>query len=175
MHLMLLRHAKSSWNGPALDDRDRPLTARGKSAAQAMGRAMRSRKLVPDLVLCSPARRARDTWDLVSEQLKTGPRMVVQEDIYDFGNGGKLAGAIREHGGEAKTLLLVGHNPSTERLAARLATAGDRKLRDRLAKKYPTGALTVFESSATAWADFDEAGWTLTHFIRPKDILADDH
>lgn len=174
LRLMLLRHAKSSWGDPGLDDRDRALTSRGKSAAQAMGRAMRHRGLQPDLVLCSPARRAKDTWAIAAEELKTAPKLRFEEDVYDFGNGGKLAGLIREKGGTAKFLLLVGHNPSMERLALRLAGTGDKKLRARLETKYPTGALSVFNAKLHPWAEFDESAFTLTHFIRPKDVMTEE-
>jgi phosphohistidine phosphatase len=173
LQLLLLRHAKSSWGDPGLDDRDRKLSARGKAAAQAMGRTMRQRKLVPDLVLCSPARRARDTWSLAAEELKVAPRLQSEEDVYDFGNGGKLVDLIRAKGGKAKSLLLVGHNPSMERLAQRLSGKGDKKLRERLEKKYPTGALSVFEADIPSWEAFADEVFALTHFIRPKDIMAE--
>jgi phosphohistidine phosphatase len=172
LRLMLLRHAKSNWGDPGIDDRDRPLSKRGKAAAQAMGRAMGERGLVPGLVLCSPARRARDTWALASAELKLAPRLLIEEDVYDFGNGGKLAELIHRSGGNAGDLMVVGHNPSMERLARRLAGGGDKKLRERLEAKYPTGALAVFEAGLQSWADFEDGAFTLTHFIRPKDVLA---
>ena len=174
LKLMLFRHAKSSWGDPGLDDRERPLSSRGKSAAQAMGRLMRHRGLLPDLVLCSPARRAKDTWAIAAGELKTAPKLVLEEDVYDFGNGGKLAELIRAKGGKARSLLLVGHNPSMERLAERLTGKGEKKLRERLEKKYPTGALAVFEAELDSWADFAEAAFTIAHFIRPKDVTTGD-
>lgn len=174
LKLMLLRHAKSSWGDPGLEDRDRPLNTRGKSAAQAMGRVMRHRGLLPDLVLCSPARRAKDTWSIAAGELKTAPKVAFEEDVYDFGNGGKLVELIRTKGGKARSLLLVGHNPSMERLAQRLAGQGDKKLRERLEKKYPTGALAVFEAEVGTWADFAEAAFSMTHFIRPRDVMTED-
>src|ERR687890_227229 len=98
LRLMLLRHAKSSWADPGRDDRDRPLSPRGVRAARSMGRVMRERALIPDLVLCSPARRARDTWKLAAEELKAKPRLLIEEAIYDFGNGGRLWEAVRARG-----------------------------------------------------------------------------
>ncbi len=144
LKLMLLRHAKSSWGDPDIDDRDRKLTGRGKAAAQAMGRIMRERDLLPDMVLCSPARRAKDTWSIAAEELKSAPKIFFEEDVYDFGNGGRLAELIRTKGKNAKSLLLIGHNPSIEGLAARLVGAGDPKLAERLKKKYPTGSAGGF-------------------------------
>jgi phosphohistidine phosphatase len=170
LRLLLLRHAKSKWTEAGTEDRDRPLAGRGRSAAQAMGRVMRDRGLVPDLVLCSPARRARDTWECVVPELRAAPRLLVEEALYDFGNGGRVAEAIRKRGDKARSLLVVGHNPSLERLAARLAGQGEGKLRDRLEKKYPTGALAVFDVNAATWAGFEEETASLTHFIRPRDV-----
>src|SRR5215470_2655109 len=90
LRLFLLRHAKSSWTDPGVGDLDRPLNARGLRAATAMGRFMRANRLNPELVLCSPARRARETWKLVAEELRTAPRVIIDDGIYDFGNGGRL-------------------------------------------------------------------------------------
>ena len=95
LKLFLLRHAKSSWTDPGLDDLDRSLNARGLRAAAAIGRFMRQSKLMPELVLCSPARRARETWKLVAEELRTAPRVIIDEGIYDFGNGGRLLEVAR--------------------------------------------------------------------------------
>lgn len=173
LQLLLLRHAKSSWTDTGLADADRPLTARGKAAAKAMGREIAARGLPPDLVLCSPARRARDTWKIVSGQLKSPPRVVVVDAIYDFGNGGRVISAIAANAGAAKSLLVVGHNPSLERLAARLAISGDAKLRARIALKYPTAALAVIHFKADDWDKIADHGGELQHFIRPKDLAGE--
>lgn len=170
LQLLLLRHAKSSWTDAGLDDADRPLTKRGKEAAKAMGREIAARNVTPDLVLCSPAKRARDTWKIVSEQLKTAPRTIVDDAIYDFGNGGRILSAIRAQGETAETLLVVGHNPSLERLAQRLATGGESKWRSRLEQKYPTAALAIIRFATEKWADLPDTGGELMRFIRPKDL-----
>ena len=170
LQLLLLRHAKSSWTDPGLDDLDRPLSKRGKEAALAMSREMRALGLAPDLVLCSPAKRARDTWKIAAGQLQSAPRVVFDEQIYDFGNGGRVLAAIRAQGVAAPTLLVVGHNPSLERLCQRLATSGERKLRARLEQKYPTAALAQIQFDAVSWPEMADGG-ELLRFIRPKDIL----
>jgi phosphohistidine phosphatase len=171
LRLMLLRHAKSSWTDPGRDDRDRPLSPRGVKAAPAIGAFMRKEKLVPDLVLCSPARRARDTWTLVAETLQAAPKLIVDDAIYDFGNGGRLLDSLRHKGNSAKAVLLVGHNPSLERLALRLVGKSDQTLKDRIAKKYPTGALAVIEFKAADWKTVKDAEGHLVSFTRPKDVL----
>lgn len=171
LQLMLLRHAKSSWTDAGLADADRPLNRRGKEAAKAMGNEMLARGLLPGLVLCSPAKRARDTWKIVRGQLKSAPRTLVDESIYDFGNGGRLLETIAAKGGTASSLLVVGHNPSLERLAARLAVSGDAKLMARMARKYPTAALAVLRFDAGAWDGIAGLGAELQHFLRPTDIF----
>ena len=168
--LMLLRHAKSSWDDPGLGDAERPLSPRGERAAKAMGRTMAEGDLVPDHVLCSPARRARETWSLVSAGLSQAVKTDIVPALYDFGDGGALLDVIRAYAGPARRLLLVGHNPSMEGLARRLATRGDRKLLARLAEKYPTGALAVIAFQDADWSETGSGQGTLTRFIRPRDL-----
>jgi len=170
LRLMLLRHAKSSWTDPGLDDKDRPLNARGLKAAPAMGRYMRKEGFLPDLVLCSPARRARETWKLVSEQLKTAPRLQVEDGIYDFGNGGRVLDIVRQNGGSESTVLVAGHNPSLERLALRLAGDTHGKVRKRLEQKFPTGALAVIDFDMASWNELGNKPGILVDFTRPRDI-----
>ena len=171
LRLMLLRHAKSSWADPGLDDRDRPLSPRGSRAARSMGQFMRERALIPDLVLCSPARRARDTWKLAAEELKTKPRLLIEEAVYDFGNGGRVWQAVCARGESAPVVLVVGHNPSIERLALRLAGLEDTALRAQIERKYPTGSLVVFDFEVERWAEATETNGRLVSFTRPKDIV----
>jgi phosphohistidine phosphatase len=170
---MLLRHAKSSWIEPGLDDKDRPLNARGQRAAPVMGRYMAKEKLVPDLVLVSSARRARDTWKLASAALKAAPKALIEDQLYDFGNGGRVLDTIRTKADTAQKILIVGHNPSLERLAMRLIGKGEDKLRKRIADKYPTGALAVIDFNAKAWKEVDDAKGTLVAFVRPRDLMKD--
>ena len=172
--LLLLRHAKSSWGDPGQDDAGRPLAKRGRKAAKVMGQFIAANRLPPDLVLCSPARRTRETWDLAAAGLPSGIRLEIVDGIYEFGDGSNLLAAIRTHGGNARHLMLVGHNPSIEQLAQRLIGKGEPKLKRRLAEKYPTGALAVIECEIEKWADLAEATGRLTGFTRPRDIEADN-
>jgi phosphohistidine phosphatase len=165
--LLLLRHAKSSWATPGLDDRDRPLTKRGELAAAAIGKWIAENNLIPESVLCSPAKRARETWKHVSQNLKQAAPVSYLEDIYDFGNGGKLIDAASKQPHTIGTLMIVGHNPSMERAALRLSQAGDAKLIARMEKKYPTAALAVIEFSSE-WSAIGKGA--LRHFVRPKDL-----
>jgi phosphohistidine phosphatase len=170
MELMLLRHAKSSWDDAILDDAARPLAPRGEVAATAMGAMMAAEGLVPDRVLCSPALRARQTWERVSACLPRPVEAEIFDGLYDFGDGSALAEVVRRSGGEARRLMLVGHNPAMENLANRLAAAGDKKLRALMAEKYPTAALAVLSFDLESWRDFGAQGGTLARFVRPRDL-----
>lgn len=167
--LYLLRHAKSDWSEGGMDDFDRPLAKRGRDAAPAMGRFMKSKKLVPDLVLCSAAARAKETWDLVGRELGAGPQVKVLKGLY-MASPGRLLGALRKVPAGAKTVMLVGHNPGMEDLADRLVGSGARKAIARLAVKYPTGALAVIHFKEDSWADLAEGSGKLARFMRPKDL-----
>lgn len=170
LRLLLLRHAKSSWTDPGLDDHDRPLSPRGLKSVPLVGRFMRTQKLVPDLVLCSPARRARETWKLASAELRSAPRLLMEDALYDFGNGGRILDTVRAKADTAKSVMVVGHNPSIERLAQRLIGKGDAKLRKRLNEKYPTGALAVISFETDDWGNIEDGKGTLAFFARPRDL-----
>lgn len=170
LQLLLFRHAKSSWTDPGVDDKDRPLNPRGVKSAPLIGRFMREHKLMPDLVLCSPARRARDTWKLASAELRGSPRLLMEDALYDFGNGGRILDTVRARADSAKSVLVVGHNPSIERLAQRLIGSGEAKLRKRLGEKYPTGALAVIAFNTGDWSDVEDGKGTLSSFTRPRDL-----
>ena len=170
--LMLLRHAKSSWADAGQADVDRPLNGRGKHAATAMGRYMASNALVPQLVLCSPARRTRETWDLLARELTMFPAILIVPEIYSFGDGKVLIECLRDKAGAAQSVLLVGHNPSIAGLAQSLAGKGGDRLRDRLEGKYPTAALAVISFDLNNWGVLAAGTGTLLRFVTPKDIAA---
>lgn len=170
LELLLLRHAKSEWGDSSLDDADRPLAPRGLKAAAAIGQELHRLSLLPDLVLCSPARRARDTWSIVAAAFPSAPPVRFVEDLYDFGDGSRPLAVIRTHGGTVRRLMLVGHNPAFEELAKRLTGSGPRNLREALRHKYPTGALAVIRFREPAWAQVGEGKGRLQNFIRPRDL-----
>ena len=169
--LTLMRHAKSSLVHLGQEDIDRPLNDRGKRDASAIGRHMASLNLEPQLVLCSPARRAKDTWEILAKKLKTSPVVKIEPNIYDFGDGTAQIELLRRLDRDAKSILLVGHNPSIEGLAHKLVERGDDQLRGRLAKKFPTAAFAVISLDLENWKTVKGASGTLLHFVRPKDIL----
>ncbi|WP_137933757.1 SixA phosphatase family protein [Mesorhizobium comanense] len=165
--LLLLRHAKSSWDDPDLDDFDRPLAERGVKAARLMGRELAARDWLPDLALVSPARRTVDTWGLVAAELQVHPRIALAEPLYDALPQDILA-QIRRADPSSGCLVVVGHNPGLQELAKLLAGQGsETKAHKRLEEKFPTAAVArfVFEGD---WSGLSSA--RLTHCLRPKDL-----
>lgn len=165
--LYLLRHAKSDWADPALSDFERPLNARGRKAAQAMGRALRQRGLAADRILASPAARVVETLEGVADGY--GGRMAVDYDqrLY-LAAAETLLDLIRTAPDAHDRLLIAGHNPGMERLA--LLLARDGALRDQVAVKYPTGALARISLPAAHWRDVGQGSGTLDLFLRPRDL-----
>jgi phosphohistidine phosphatase len=173
LNLMLLRHAKSSPDEKGLADMERPLNGRGQRAAQAIGRAVANLKVRPELVLCSPARRAADTWNLAKLEVPGAIPLHSEDQLYEFGDGERVLNCLKARAGEAKSVLIVGHNPSLRELALRLIGSGDKVLRDRLENKFPTAGLAVIAFRSKSWQSIAAGSGELSRFIRPKDILAD--
>jgi phosphohistidine phosphatase len=164
--LLLLRHAKSSHDDPALADHDRPLARRGERAAAAMGRYLREHDLSPALVLCSSAIRARQTLDGVADGLGAGVDTRIESELYEASPAGLLE-RLRGIGDEVPAAMLVGHNPAIERLALDLASGGPDLA--ELGRKYPTGALAVLAFDG-AWDNLDADRARLVAFIKPRDL-----
>lgn len=169
LELLLLRHAKSAWNEPGLADRDRPLNGRGRHAAALLGRYIADSGLQPERALVSAAARTRETWKRLQREWTGAPTPAeTLEDLYLAPPSAILA-CVRRHGGEARRLLVVGHNPGLERLAARLAGSGsDEAALAALGEKYPTGGLAWFQFEAERWTDIGEG--RLLRFVVPRDL-----
>lgn len=168
--LLLMRHAKSSWDADKIKDHERPLAARGERAALIMGRYMRQQGLPIDLALTSPARRALETWALATTQIDGLIPTEADEALYMQGPSAILAriGAVDDG---LANLIVVGHNPDLERLAGRLARAGDADLRGKMRGKFPTGALAHLSFEVERWADIADAPGTLIDFTVPKAMV----
>ena len=113
--LILLRHAHAEPPAPGQSDLDRPLSAEGNAEAEAAGRWLREQKLVPDLALCSPSRRTRETLEAVLASIGYVDQRL-EDEVYEA-SPGTLATIVDRHS-NVERLLLVGHNPGLERLAA---------------------------------------------------------
>lgn len=167
--LMLMRHAKSSWDQPELDDLDRPLAPRGRQAAPLIARHMKKSRWQPDLVLCSPAVRVRETWQLMTPVLAPTVDCKTLRTIY-LGAPSRLLETLRRAAGGVETLLLIGHNPGLGRLAVSLCGTGSKKALAHLRTKFPTAGLAVIDFDVGSWSEVAPGGGRLRAFVRPKDL-----
>jgi phosphohistidine phosphatase len=167
--LMLLRHCKSSWAEPGLADRDRTLAPRGQHDAVNIAETMLARGFLPDRILCSPARRTRDTLALVQAHLRADCPIDFLEEIYS-GPAPDYRRIVADKGGEAERLMLIGHNPRIHVTALELIGSGRMGDQEALAAKYPTGALAVIDFEAPSWHAITEDSGRLVAFVRPRDV-----
>jgi phosphohistidine phosphatase len=163
----MLRHAKSSWKDGSLPDRDRPLAGRGRRAARAMARHLEAEGIRPDLVLCSSARRTRETLELVKGGWGEGVETNVDDALYGASESELLA-HIKALPEEVGSVMLIGHNPGLEDLA--LALASDGSGHARMSEKYPTAALATIDLPAKRWSTVRRRSGELVGFVRPKDF-----
>jgi phosphohistidine phosphatase len=171
MRLILLRHAKSSWDDPDLRDHDRPLAPRGIRAAPAMGRHFADTDLQVDRIVSSTAARARATARMFVDSFGMEVPMVERSDLYHADDMDMLAIAREEWDGRPHTaVMLVGHNPGMHDLAVYLCEEGRGSLVDRLHRKFPTGALAEFELPDGLGDETPPGSARLVQFVRPKDL-----
>jgi phosphohistidine phosphatase len=170
--LYLLRHAKSDRGDPALSDIDRPLAPRGRRDAPAMAAYMRERDYRPDLILCSPATRTRETLALLQPVLGPDIRVDFDRKLY-LGSPDLLLRRLRDVEETVPSVLVIGHNPGLERLAAALAPRGDRRALARMREKYPTCGLAIIHLHIDRWEQTDLGAGTLTDFMAPAGLDED--
>ncbi len=169
--LLLLRHAKSSWDDPKLADHARPLNASGRAAAGMMRRAMRDLGLAPDIVLVSSARRTLQTLETL-EPWDDTPLIEPMDALY-LAAAPQLLQVLNSVAETARSVLLLAHNPGIHDLAMLLAgahaLAGTDPAIRRLAGGFPTAALAEF-AVAGPWRTLTEGGGRLTRFLCPSDL-----
>lgn len=158
--LILLRHAKSSWNDPDLSDFDRPLNKRGLKAAPLIGTYLRRKKIQPDLVLSSPAERARETANLVIEHAAISSQLRFDERIY-AASATQLLTVVSQIEDSASVALLVGHNPGFEDLLS-VFTGHARHM--------STAALAYLTLEIEKWSEAREHCGKLGWMVKPKDL-----
>jgi phosphohistidine phosphatase len=164
----LLRHAKSSWKDDSVADRDRPLAGRGRRAARAMAGHFEAEGIRPDLVLCSPARRTRETLQRVEGAF--GDRVEARFDEALYGaSEPELLARLAELPDEVGSVMLIGHNPGLEELALALASDGEGLARMR--EKYPTAALATIDLPAERWSAIERGSGEVVGYVRPRDLI----
>ena len=171
LRLMLLRHAKSSWPSSGVQDAARPLSERGQAAARLMGAYMARHSLIPDRILCSPARRTRETWAGIATQWPADMDVVFDQRLYEA-TPQSILSVIRVQHETARTLLVIGHNPGLQATAELLIAAGDVESRERLREKFPTAALAVIDFAIDKWQTIHQRSGRLDRYIVPRSVAA---
>ena len=175
--LYVLRHAKSSWDEPGLDDHERPLAPRGRRAVKLISEYVRDHGIAPTLVLCSTARRAQETLAAV----QPAGEVLVEHEIYGA-SCTELIERLRQVPEATPSVMLIGHNPAVQVLVLRLAkppagsngrTAASRAATetdvDLIERKFPTGALAEL-SFACTWGALGPGRAQLDAYVRPKQL-----
>lgn len=171
--LVLLRHAKSSWSDPGIADVDRPLAPRGERACATMAAQLVRRKLLPDRVLCSTARRTRETWNRIRPVLTNPPEEVFEPDLY-LAEASTLLARSQQTPARVGTLLLIGHNPGLQQFAASLADRFDPTLAETIRSKFPTAALFAVAFQGEDWAALAAADLEGLAFDTPRELEKTD-
>ena len=159
--LLLVRHAKSSWDNLLLADKDRPLNARGERVSLAMGKYLTEHKLLPDLVYSSPALRAWQTTLRLTYAFPQPVDIHINDGLYEAESADWWA-TIRALPDEAQCVLLTGHNPALHLLLSELA--------DFVIPKFPTCCVAVVEVSSPHWADMQRADVRVRELLLPKKL-----
>jgi phosphohistidine phosphatase len=169
--LFLLRHAKSSWEQPALSDHDRPLAPRGRRAARVIAEHLRQQRIAPALVLCSSSARTRETLEWVASGFgsEAGVHVEIESGLY-AASAEELLVRLREQRDDVSSVMLIGHNPAIQDLT--LGLAGSGSLRDLVQEKFPTAALATLTVRGR-WRDLGWGAAELVAFVKPRDLEAD--
>jgi len=164
--LYLLRHAKARWAEPGVKDYDRGLDASGKADAEQLGIDMLEAGYVPNLVLCSGAKRARDTWNAIAQHVEADDVRFL-EGLYSSDAAGYLD-IIRESDSSG-SVLVVGHNPMMEDLAVALSREGEEQALAAVRRGFPACGLAVIRFS-TALAEIAPEDGYLEAFLKPHSL-----
>jgi phosphohistidine phosphatase len=172
--LLLLRHAKAERSQPGGGDHDRVLAARGRGDAKTLGAYLARHSFIPDRAVVSTAARTRETWTLLAAamgKMDMTPPVSFEERIYDA-SPETILQAIKETGPDTGTLMIIGHNPGLQELAAMLVASGDIEARERLGREFPTSALVVITFAVENWNGVHSRGGRLEHFLTPAWLAA---
>jgi phosphohistidine phosphatase len=165
--LHLLRHAKSSWKED-IDDHERPLNKRGREAAALVGRHLPAAVGPLDLVLCSSARRTRQTLGLVLAEFPARPRCLVEGDLY-LADCAKLLDRLKRLDETAANVMLIGHNPGLQELAIALTEGESPTAKILMSGKFATGARASFDIG-TGWSALGDTRHLLLDYVTPASL-----
>lgn len=159
--LLLMRHAKSSWKHPELPDAERGLAKRGKKDAPRMGHLLKDKELVPQVILCSSAARARQTAEAVAQACGFKGQADFQESLYLAEPEGYIT-ALHAVPDAVERVLVIGHNPGLEGLLQSLCGR---------VEALPTSTIAFLSLPLVKWAELSaESEGELVEVMRPKDL-----
>ena len=165
-HLLLLRHAKSAWDDPSLVDHDRPLAPRGTEAGRRLRDHVGRLRERPDVVLCSSAVRTVQTLDFIRPRLSKRTTISIEDGLY-LADADSWLRRLRLLNDELTCAMAIGHNPGLEELAEMVVGSGSAELRDRLAAKFPTGALATISFTGD-WSALAAGSGRLDALFEPR-------
>ena len=159
--LLIMRHAKSSWKDSNIADHKRPLKKRGKNDAKRMGKLLKSKKIIPDLIICSTALRAQQTADFLIGSMKYKNEIVFTDALY-MAEPKDILTAIADHAQDQKTVLIIGHNPGSEALLQILTGK---------VESLPTASIAYTTAKIDKWKNIMKCEeLKIKKLWRPKDI-----
>jgi phosphohistidine phosphatase len=157
--LYLVRHGKSSWHYPELNDRERPLKGRGENDAHLMGKVLRKKKAAPDALVSSPARRAQDTAKIFADELRFKGNIHINEALY-FHGPSQIMSVVNKTPDDVTQLFLFGHNPDTMDLANMFSGNGYDNV--------PTCGVVCIEFEAETWKETGTGNGRVKFFDCPS-------
>ena len=165
--LLILRHAKSSWEDIGRGDHYRPLAPRGRRAAKKLAKHLRRQKVAPAMVLCSSATRARETLELVAPALGPPKKILIEEGLY-AASADELLSRLRRIPDATESVMLIGHNPGLQDLALTLAANGPK--RSLVLEDFPTGALATLLIDVARWRDLVPGDADVVDYLVPREL-----
>lgn len=168
LRLYIMRHAKSSWAIPGARDFDRELNDRGLQDLSKLSKLMKNEGISPDKILCSSAVRTRQTLDAIKDAFTNEPEITFTERLYSSGLPEYIE--IINSITDAKSLMVIGHNPMCGSLATSLPGSGDSAQLEKIAYKYPTSALSIIDFDMETWADVTRDSGILEKSVFPSEI-----
>lgn len=159
--LFIIRHAKSDWNDTSLDDYDRPLNKRGLTNAPFMGKILKEKNILPDVIISSPAVRAITTAELIAKEIGYDKVIIQNQYIYDA-YVTSLQETVSYINDTNNTAFLVGHTPGVSALAYMLANSKE---------SFPTCAVLEIEFNCDSWMDVSKENSTIISYDFPKKHL----
>jgi len=167
--LLLMRHAKSSWDDLFCPDFERPLSKRGHAAAARMGEWLVENNLSPDAILLSAATRVQQTWGHVQASFSSPPTGMPLKNLY-MTNPDYLLAHIRNSKKSVQTLLVINHDPTLSTLTAELSSEPLSPNCARALQKFPSGAIARFDTDGK-WTTLSQSTVQFTDFVKPKDLV----